>query len=467
VATSELGTAWRRTPRVAVRRDAGRLGDRDAGRAGDAGRTGDAGRAGTGRLSGWRELPWRRVGALAVVVVLAVLTVAISVVLHLDRSVTRVEVGGLGAPGSGTPTGGPAVGPPGAPHDGITDEAASGGAAHPGGAALPDGAAPAEDHRSDAPADGSATAGSHPVPLPEVRVEETVGEPLTVLVVGSDTREVLTAEERRRLRTGDFWGERTEVIALVRLDPHASSLRVVHVPRDTALERCDGTRGRVNAAHAIGERDGTGGLTCLVETLTAWSGLTIDHLVKVDFRGFIDIVDAIGGVEMELEAPLRDDRSGLDLPAGTVRLDGEDALSFVRARHLDDDFGRIARQQRFLREVQAEVRELGVLSDVGRLVRLAEATARAVELDDSLTLWRLRALVLGHRETIAKPLDSHTVPGLPDTSTGAYLVEPDEQAAEELFAWLVTGEETGAAAPDAQRVPGHPDAPAGAEEPDR
>jgi LCP family protein required for cell wall assembly len=298
---------------------------------------------------------------------------------------------------------------------------------------------------------------------PDVEVEDSVGEPLTVLVVGSDSREVLTAEERRRLRTGDFWGERTEVIALVRLDPHASSLRVVHVPRDTAVQRCDGTRGRVNAAHAIGERDGTGGLTCLVETLTAWSGLTIDHLVKVDFRGFIDIVDAIGGVEMELDAPLRDDKSGLDLPAGTVRLDGEDALSFVRARSIDDDFGRIARQQRFLREVQTQVRELGALSDVGRLVRLAEATARSVELDESLTLWRLRALALGHRATVALPLDGRTIPGIPDTDTrtGAYLVEPDEQAAADLFRWLVTGEEVGAAAPDAQRVPGHPDGPAG------
>ncbi len=403
---------------------------------------------------------------------LAGLGAALGLVLHLDRSVTRVEVGGLGQPGGGPP-GGAAVTPAGAPADGPTNDA-------------PLGASPAEDEgggdgtragsghdagdtTADGPsatADGTRATDGSPLP-PDVDVEDTVGEPLTVLVVGSDTREVLTAEERRRLRTGDFWGERTEVIALVRLDPEASSVRIVHIARDTAVQRCDGTRGRVNAAHAIGEQDGTGGLTCLVETLTAWSGLTIDHLVKVDFRGFIDIVDAIGGVEMELDAPLRDDKSGLDLPAGTVRLNGEDALSFVRARYLDDDFGRIARQQRFLREVQAEVRELGALSDVGRLLRLAEATASAVELDDSLTIWRLRALVLGHRDTVAKPLDSRTVPGIPDTSTGAYLIQPDEQAATELFTWLVTGEEVGAAAPDAQRVPGHPgDAPAGAQEPD-
>jgi LCP family protein required for cell wall assembly len=385
------------------------------------------------------------VGATGALVVLAFIAVGLGAVLQLDRSVTRVEVGGLGTPGGGSsagPTAVPTSGAPDSPHDA------------PVGDPAPPGARAGDE------------AAAHDGLPPDVDVDETVGEPLTVLVVGSDSREVLTAEERRRLRTGDFWGERTEVIALARLDPQAASLRVVHVPRDLAVQRCDGTRGRINAALAIGERDGTGGLTCLVETLTAWSGLTIDHLVKVDFRGFIDIVDAIGGVEMELDAPLRDDKSGLDLPAGTVRLDGEDALSFVRARSLDDDFGRIARQQRFLREVQAEVRELGALSDVGRLVRLAEATARSVELDDTLTLWRLRALVLGHRDTVSKPVDGRTVPGIPDTSTGAYLIEPNGQAAEDLFTWLVTGEEVGAAAPDAQRVPGHPDAPEGAQEPD-
>jgi LCP family protein required for cell wall assembly len=447
VATSELGTtAWRRGPVVPVRRRAtthstvpGRLAAR------------------------WQQLPWRRAAGVTAVVVLTGLVAALGLVLHLDRSVTRVEVGGLGQPGGGSPGGGAGVTPMGASADRTPSDADRTTNDASGPAASGDGTAAGDE--TGATTDPTTAPDSAPLP-PDVDVEDTVGEPLSVLVVGSDTREVLTVEERRRLRTGDFWGERTEVIALVRLDPEASSVRIVHVPRDTAVQRCDGTRGRVNAAHAIGERDGTGGLTCLVETLTAWSGLTIDHLVKVDFRGFIDIVDAIGGVEMELDTPLRDDKSGLDLPAGTVRLDGEDALSFVRARYLDDDFGRIARQQRFLREVQDEVRELGALGDVGRLVRLAEATAGAVELDDSLTLWRLRALVLGHRDTVAKPLESRTVPGIPDTSTGAYLIEPDEQAAAELFTWLVTGEEVGAAAPGAQRVPGHPEAPAGALEPD-
>lgn len=366
---------------------------------------------------------WARHGAtIAVTAVVAVLLAIVGIVLFLDHSTTRVQVDGLRGGGNGS-SGGAA----GDPAEGVELEQPSG---------------------------------------PDVDVPEIVGDALTVLIVGSDSREVLTPEERRELSTGDAWGERTEVVALLRLDPDAETMRLLNIPRDTVVTRCDGSQGRINAAFSVGERDGVGGLTCLVRTVTDWSGVGIDHVVKVDFRGFVDIVDAIGGVELELDAPLRDRRAGLDLPAGEVTLDGADALAFVRARHIDDDFGRIARQQRFLRELQAQVGELGALDDLGALLRLAEATARNVELDDTLTLNRLRALVMGHRDTIRKDLDTRTVPGVPDTSTGAYLLQPDEAAAADLFAWLETGIEEGAAAPDALLIPWHDEPPAGAYRPD-
>jgi anionic cell wall polymer biosynthesis LytR-Cps2A-Psr (LCP) family protein len=79
---------------------------------------------------------------------------------------------------------------------------------------------------------------------------------------------------------------------------------MVNIPRDTVLTLCDGSQGRVNAAFGIGERSGVGGMTCVVQTVSAWSGVPIDHAVMADFRGFVDIVDAIGGIEMYLEEPL-------------------------------------------------------------------------------------------------------------------------------------------------------------------
>ncbi|WP_130648234.1 LCP family protein [Egicoccus halophilus] len=269
--------------------------------------------------------------------------------------------------------------------------------------------------------------------------EGTDASALTVLVLGSDSREVLTPEERVELGTGNAWGERTEVISLVRLAPEDEEIRMLSVPRDTLLERCDGTSGRINAAYTIGELDGRGGSTCVVETLSAWLDVRIDHVVKVDFRGFVDIVDALGGVSMYLEEPLQDDNANLDLRAGCVRLDGADALAFVRARHIDDDFGRMGRQQRFVTELRNELAAVGVFDDPARTYRVAEAVARSLELDDTLTLNRIQQLAREHRTTLQGGLEGQVVPGDIEVISEAAYVVVDEQRAHELVQWLLTG----------------------------
>lgn len=348
------------------------------------------------RTAPGRRGRWRWVVGISA---LALLLGAAGAVIGFDRTLTRVEVQGLGED-------------------------------------------PRASEPPDPPGEEPDLSDVDPSELPEdIDLPELDPEARTILVLGSDSREVLTPEEREELGTGDFWGERTEVVALVRLDPSADRLRLLNVPRDTVVTRCDGSQGRINAAYGIGERDGRGGMTCVVQTVGQWSGLTIDHAVKVDFRGFIDIVDAIGGVEMYLDRALRDRRANLDLPAGCVVLDGADALAFVRARGIDDDFGRIARQQRFLRELRAQIAELGFLSDMPRLLRLTDATARFLELDSTLTLNRIRQLVATHRGQLVGDLETQVVPGEPtiSRSTGAYLLRPDEDRAAELFTWLATG----------------------------
>ncbi len=292
---------------------------------------------------------------------------------------------------------------------------------------------------------------------------------LTILVLGSDARDVLTPEERRELSTGDAEGERTESIALVRLDPDADSIRMLSIPRDTLITRCDGSRGRINAAYAIGEREGYGGMTCIVRTLTQWSGLTIDHVAKVDFRGFVDIVDRLGGVPMELDEPISDRDAGLDLPAGCNRLDGADALAFVRARSIDDDYGRQARQQRLVEELRREVASIGMFDDPVRLVRTTEATARNLELDSSLTLNRIQQLARQHRETLRLPIEAESLPGEMDDSDGTAFLRVDEQRAAELFEWLEVGPDDEVEPEDGpDDVDGDPDGdgPAGSERDD-
>jgi LCP family protein required for cell wall assembly len=322
----------------------------------------------------------RAVQVIGGVLLLALAIAAVSI-WWLDRSIDRVEVGGLG--GSGAP-----------------------------GTAADIDVADASEARA-----------------------------LTFLVLGSDSREDLTAEQRREFGTGDFDGARTEVISLVRLDPDAGEVRILNVPRDSRVERCDGSVGKINGAYMIGEADGRGGATCTVDTVSRLTGLTIDHVVIVDFAGFVDVVDGLGGVSMYLDEPLRDRGSHLDLPAGCVELDGVDALAFARARQLDDDFGRIARQQRLVSEIRSELAEVGVLDDLPRLLRVAEAVAGSVELDSSLDLGKLQQLVREHRRTLKGDLDGRAVPGelllLDDIS----YVQPDEQRAAELARWLLTGDD--------------------------
>lgn len=162
------------------------------------------------------------------------------------------------------------------------------------------------------------------------------GGPLHVLITGSDSREGLTAEERIALTTGSAGGERADTIIL--LTVHGGRAGMLSFPRDLSVERCDGSVGRINGALAIG------GPTCLVETVHRVSGIRAHHHVTVTFGGFRDVVDAVGGVELCLDGPIRDRSAGIDLPAGCQVLDGAEALGFVRVRMIDSDLARIQRQ---------------------------------------------------------------------------------------------------------------------------
>jgi LCP family protein required for cell wall assembly len=178
--------------------------------------------------------------------------------------------------------------------------------------------------------------------IPTIDVGELAGptRPMHVLVVGSDSRDELTDEQRRELSTGSAEGDRTDTIFV--LSVQGTRAAMLAFPRDLWVTRCDGSAGRINVAEDIG------GATCLVRTVRDVSGLDVQHYVRVTFGGFVDIVDAVGGVELCLEDPINDRDAGIDLPAGCQVLEGPDALGYVRVRKIDDDLGRIQRQQTFL-----------------------------------------------------------------------------------------------------------------------
>ena len=256
---------------------------------------------------------------------------------------------------------------------------------------------------------------------------------LTILVVGSDSREGLTSQQLRALGTRPEASERTDTIILVRLDPRRNQAALLSFPRDLLVTRCDGSRGRINEAYPIGVHTGIGGPDCLVQTVRALSGIPIDHFVRVDLLGFIKVVDAVGGVSFYLDRPLKDRYAGLDLPAGCVTLNGAQAVGFVRARHLDSDFGRIARQQRFIRELVRKATSLSTLLQPQRLFEIVRSVGQSVETDQNLGLSEMRRIAFAFRDLTVEDVDAWTVPVDDRYKGDAYYADLRQEEADALF----------------------------------
>jgi LCP family protein required for cell wall assembly len=163
----------------------------------------------------------------------------------------------------------------------------------------------------------------------------------TYLLVGSDSRDGLSEEERRELGTGGAVGQRTDTIMLLHTGDGPNLL--MSVPRDSIVTipgRGEGQK--VNAAYAYG------GPKLLVRTLEAETGIRIDHYVEIGFGGFVGMVDALGGVEICPQTAMKDPQANLDVKKGCQEADGATALGYARSRKTYAQLGDIdrARAQR-------------------------------------------------------------------------------------------------------------------------
>jgi LCP family protein required for cell wall assembly len=252
------------------------------------------------------------------------------------------------------------------------------------------------------------------------------GDVYHVLVTGSDSRADLTRSEQRQLSVGgDVGGVRTDTIFVLSIS--GSRAAMLAFPRDLFVTRCDGTSGRINAATGI---DGQG---CLVETVSQLSGLPIRHTIEIDFRGFRDMVDAVGGVEVCLDRPIRDRDAGIDLPDGCQVLQGSDALGYVRVRKIDDDLQRIKRQQQFLRALAGEVAQPSTVLNPLRLYRTAGAAGGALRADEALSSVDLLRMAVGGRGVANGRIVAETVPASLAFIDGASVLQVDQAAADDLF----------------------------------
>ena len=201
---------------------------------------------------------------------------------------------------------------------------------------------------------------------------------------------------------------------------HAAALSF---PQDLQVTRCDGTEGSIDAAYGID------GPECLVNTIHAFSGIPITHYVEVDMARLVEFVDALGAVPVTLDEPIVDDRAGADLPAGPQRLSVQDALAFVHAREIDDDLGRISRQEEFLDALTDEVAASTTVSDPARLVSTAHAAVSAGRVDQDAGLTDFMRI----RRGLTAMDDAHVEPNEEQTAGGRPVLMPVDDRAERLI----------------------------------
>lgn len=265
---------------------------------------------------------------------------------------------------------------------------------------------------------------------------DPITERTTILLVGSDSREGLSDAQLTAIGTTDHGSDLTDTIMLLQLDPVADSARMLSFPRDLWVEHCNGQPGRINAAFATGEAElGAGmGPSCLVTTVETMTDVGIDHYVRLDFAGFVQAVDAIGGVTFHVDEPLQDTEAGLDLEPGCVDFDGVTAIQFVRARGLDSDLGRVARQQRFATELLDQVASVGTLANPVQLQRTVGAITGALQTDEDLGAGQLLDLASSLTDLTGEGLQTATVPVADDRIAGQDVLVAIPDQAEAAYA---------------------------------
>ena len=247
---------------------------------------------------------------------------------------------------------------------------------------------------------------------------------MNLLLVGSDNRQGLTKDQIRELWVGGTdiaAGARSDTMLLVHISKNRDSAVIVSLPRDSLVtipehvSSSDSTKivparqNKLNAAFSFG------GAPLLIETLEGETGLRIDHYIEINYLGFTNIIDALGGIDVCVKKDINDSKSALKLSAGLQTLDGIQALKYVRTRQFDGlgDIGRMKRQQEFMSAVLRKATSTGTLLNPIKLVSFLNAAIKTVTTDnefnknDLLTLGKqLKNLSADRVRTLTVPLSN-------------------------------------------------------------
>lgn len=267
------------------------------------------------------------------------------------------------------------------------------------------------------------------------------GEPMNVLVVGSDTREGVEAAGSDNFGgTRKVQGQRSDTIILLRVDPENEQAAMLSIPRDLYVEIAGtGRSNRINTAFEAGQDR-------LIQTVNDALGVPIDHYVQVDFNGFRGIVGAVGGVQIYSPARARDTVTGLNIPnPGCVTLDGNQALAYVRSRQYQyyengkwrtdptGDLGRIQRQQDFVRRVLKKANEKARGLNFPAISRLVDTGVKNVQIDKGFGPGEIAQLANRFKSLDPNAVQMLTIPTVPANVGGASVLRMKQPEAQQVI----------------------------------
>ncbi|HCB02743.1 MAG TPA: LCP family protein [Nocardioides sp.] len=241
------------------------------------------------------------------------------------------------------------------------------------------------------------------------------GEPLNILVMGSDSR----VGKGNDVDGQTDIGQRSDTTILVHISADRKTVYGVSLPRDAMVARpeCtteDGETVPASDSVIFNDAFSQGGPKCTVEQVESLTGIYIDHYVTIDFNGFKDMVDAVHGVTVCIPEDVDDSAHGITFDAGTQELNGQQALNYVRERYVlsaNSDIGRMKRQQAFIASMINKVVSAGTLTQPTRVYAFLKAATASIVTDPKLaSVSKLANLAYQFRKTNLDDITFITVP---------------------------------------------------------
>jgi len=267
--------------------------------------------------------------------------------------------------------------------------------------------------------------GSRPAPTSPTGTAQADADPITFLLVGSDSR--------AETAPGELPGARSDAVMIARFAADRQHAQVISVPRDSYVDIPGHGKDKINAAYALG------GPTLLIQTVEQLTGVRIDHYAAIDFDGLIQVTDDLGGVDVVV--PQTTSNGPYTFTAGPNHLDGDQARWYVGQRYdlPGGDFDRVRRQQNYLRAMFTKLFSQDVFTSPGELDSTLRAVTGAVAVDDALGNGELLSMAYSLRGLRPADVEFFTAPVLGTGTEGsASVVYLDTTTGERMWRYLQT-----------------------------